>query len=117
LRWRAIVMDPEVLVYGDPFVGLDPISMGLLCDSFSANDVPCLTGIVDSHDVHEILTVADGIVLLSGGMLSHDVCRSNCNPIYRRSCGNSLEALPTVRCRFISRPLMTSASLSRGKHN
>jgi phospholipid/cholesterol/gamma-HCH transport system ATP-binding protein len=60
-------MDPEVLIYGDPFVGLDPISMGLLCDSFGANDVPCLTGIVDSHDVHENLTVADGIVLLSGG--------------------------------------------------
>jgi ABC-type uncharacterized transport system ATPase subunit len=110
-------MDPEVLIYGDPFVGLDPISTGLLCDSFGANDVPCLTGIVDSHDVHEILTVADGIVLLSGGVLSREVRLSNCNPIYRRSCGNSWEALPTVRRQFISRSLMTSASLSRGKHN
>ncbi len=65
---RAIVMDPEILIYDEPFVGLDPISMGVVLRLIRRlNDVMGLTSIVVSHDVKEITAVADMSYLLSGG--------------------------------------------------
>ncbi|HWJ35225.1 MAG TPA: ATP-binding cassette domain-containing protein [Steroidobacteraceae bacterium] len=65
---RAIVMDPEILIYDEPFVGLDPISMGVILRLIRRlNDTLGLTSIVVSHDVREISTVADNVFLLSGG--------------------------------------------------
>jgi phospholipid/cholesterol/gamma-HCH transport system ATP-binding protein len=65
---RAIVMDPEILLYDEPFVGLDPISMGVILRLIRRlNDALGLTSIVVSHDVQEISTVADQVFLLSGG--------------------------------------------------
>ena len=65
---RAIVMDPEILIYDEPFVGLDPISMGVILRLIRRlNDALGLTSIVVSHDVHEISSVADTVFLLSGG--------------------------------------------------
>ncbi len=65
---RAIVMDPEVLIYDEPFVGLDPISMGVIGRLIeSLNRTLGITSIVVSHDVHEIGTIADYSYLLSGG--------------------------------------------------
>ena len=65
---RAIVMDPEILIYDEPFVGLDPISLGVILRLIRRlNDTLGLTSIVVSHDVHEISTVADNVFLLSGG--------------------------------------------------
>jgi len=68
---RAIVMDPEILVYDEPFVGLDPISLGVILRLIRRlNDVLGLTSIVVSHDVHEISSVADTVYLLSGGKVA-----------------------------------------------
>ena len=65
---RAIVMDPQILLYDEPFVGLDPISMGVILRLIRRfNDALGLTSIVVSHDVHEITAVADRVFLLSGG--------------------------------------------------
>lgn len=65
---RAIVMDPEILIYDEPFVGLDPISMGVILRLIRRlNDTLGLTSIVVSHDVQEISAVADNVFLLSGG--------------------------------------------------
>src|ERR1019366_390464 len=65
---RAIVMDPEILIYDEPFVGLDPISMGVIRWLIRhLNDTLGLTSIVVFHDVKEISTVADAVFLLSGG--------------------------------------------------
>jgi phospholipid/cholesterol/gamma-HCH transport system ATP-binding protein len=65
---RAIVMDPELLIYDEPFVGLDPISMGMVLRLIRRlNDTLGLTSIVVSHDVREITQVADACYLLSGG--------------------------------------------------
>jgi phospholipid/cholesterol/gamma-HCH transport system ATP-binding protein len=65
---RAIVMDPEILIYDEPFVGLDPISLGVILRLIRRlNDALGLTSIVVSHDVHEISAVADVVYLLSGG--------------------------------------------------
>jgi len=65
---RAIVMDPEILIYDEPFVGLDPISMGVILRLIRRlNDTLGLTSIVVSHDVQEISAVSDNVFLLSAG--------------------------------------------------
>jgi phospholipid/cholesterol/gamma-HCH transport system ATP-binding protein len=61
-------MDPEILIYDEPFVGLDPISMGVILRLIRRlNDALGITSIVVSHDVREISSVADQVFLLSGG--------------------------------------------------
>jgi phospholipid/cholesterol/gamma-HCH transport system ATP-binding protein len=65
---RAIVMDPEVLIYDEPFVGLDPISMGVIVRLIqSLNTSLGITSIVVSHDVNEINAIAHQSYLLSEG--------------------------------------------------
>ena len=65
---RAIVMDPEVLIYDEPFVGLDPISMGVIVRLIqSLNRLLGITSIVVSHDVREINAIAHYSYLLSEG--------------------------------------------------
>ncbi|HEU4781364.1 MAG TPA: ATP-binding cassette domain-containing protein [Steroidobacteraceae bacterium] len=65
---RAIVMDPDVLIYDEPFVGLDPISMGVICRLIKQmNEALGITSIVVSHDVHELATIAHDSFLLSSG--------------------------------------------------
>ena len=65
---RAIIMDPELLIYDEPFVGLDPISMGVILRLIRRlNDALGITSIVVSHDVQEICSVADAVFLLAGG--------------------------------------------------
>jgi phospholipid/cholesterol/gamma-HCH transport system ATP-binding protein len=67
---RAIVMDPEVLIYDEPFVGLDPISMGVIVRLIqSLNETLGITSIVVSHDVAEITAIADFTYLLSEGLV------------------------------------------------
>jgi phospholipid/cholesterol/gamma-HCH transport system ATP-binding protein len=65
---RAIVMDPKLLIYDEPFSGLDPIALGIVLRLIrDTNDALGLTSIVVSHDVHEISALADRAYLLSGG--------------------------------------------------
>jgi phospholipid/cholesterol/gamma-HCH transport system ATP-binding protein len=65
---RAMVMDPDILIYDEPFAGLDPISLGVILRLIRRlNDALRITSIVVSHDVQEISTVADHVFLLSGG--------------------------------------------------
>ena len=65
---RAIVLDPEVLIYDEPFVGLDPISMGVVVRLIrELNDALGITSIVVSHDVPEVSSIADRVYLLAEG--------------------------------------------------
>jgi phospholipid/cholesterol/gamma-HCH transport system ATP-binding protein len=65
---RAIVMDPEMLIYDEPFVGLDPVSMGIIVRLIRRlNDALGITSIVVSHDVQEVGSIADYSYLLAGG--------------------------------------------------
>lgn len=67
---RAIVLDPQLLLYDEPFTGQDPISMGVLLRLIkSLNDVLDLTSIIVSHDVDEVLSIADYVYILSGGKI------------------------------------------------
>jgi phospholipid/cholesterol/gamma-HCH transport system ATP-binding protein len=65
---RAIVMDPEVLIYDEPFVGLDPISMGVIVRLIATlNQSLGITSLVVTHDVQEINAIAHQSYLLSEG--------------------------------------------------
>jgi len=67
---RAIVMDPQILIYDEPFAGLDPISMGVVMRLIrSLNDALGVTSIVVTHDVREISQIADASYILSEGQV------------------------------------------------
>ena len=65
---RAIALDPDLIMYDEPFAGLDPISMGmasrLIRDLSQALGV---TSLVVSHDVEETFAIADHIVFIANG--------------------------------------------------
>jgi phospholipid/cholesterol/gamma-HCH transport system ATP-binding protein len=65
---RAIAMDPELLIYDEPFVGLDPISLGVILRLIQTlNATLGITSIVVTHDVHEISSIAHQSYLLANG--------------------------------------------------
>lgn len=65
---RAMVLDPDLLLYDEPFSGLDPISMGMVLRLIKRNnDVLGVTSVVVSHDVDEINQIADYCYVVSGG--------------------------------------------------
>lgn len=65
---RAIALDPELLMYDEPFVGQDPISMGVLVQLIKRlNQALGLTSVIVSHDLKETLSIADYAYILSGG--------------------------------------------------
>jgi phospholipid/cholesterol/gamma-HCH transport system ATP-binding protein len=65
---RALVLDPELLLYDEPFSGLDPISLGVVLRLIrQTNDVLGLTSIVVSHDVEEIGRLADFAYVIADG--------------------------------------------------
>jgi len=63
---RAIALDPDLIMYDEPFAGQDPISMGVLVKLIRGlNDALNLTSVVVTHDVTEVLTIADYIYILA----------------------------------------------------
>lgn len=65
---RAIALDPQLIMYDEPFAGLDPISMGMTAKLIRRlNDALGSTSILVSHDVHESFLIADHVYFLSQG--------------------------------------------------
>ncbi len=65
---RAIVLDPELVMYDEPFAGLDPISLGTAAQLIRRlNDSLGITSIVVSHDLEETFQIADKVVILANG--------------------------------------------------
>jgi phospholipid/cholesterol/gamma-HCH transport system ATP-binding protein len=65
---RATVMDPMLIMYDEPFTGLDPISMAVIGNLVrELNDALGATSILVTHDVHESLLIVDHVYFLSKG--------------------------------------------------
>ncbi len=67
---RAIALDPDVVLYDEPFAGLDPISLGVTARLIrELNDTLGLTSVVVSHDLHETFAIADRVAFIANGRL------------------------------------------------
>ncbi len=68
---RAIALDPDLIMYDEPFVGLDPISMGVIVKLIrQLNDAMGISSVVVTHDVQEGCSIADYVYLLDGGVVA-----------------------------------------------
>ena len=67
---RAVALDPQLIMYDEPFAGLDPISMGVTANLIRRlNDALGSTSVLVSHDVHESFLIADYVYFLSQGKI------------------------------------------------
>ena len=67
---RAVALDPQLVMYDEPFAGLDPISMGVTANLIrKLNDALGSTSILVSHDVNESFLIADYVYFLSQGRI------------------------------------------------
>ena len=67
---RAIALDPNLLMYDEPFTGQDPIAMGVIVSLIkNLNQALKATSLVVSHDVHETLSIADLIYVIADGVV------------------------------------------------
>ncbi|WP_035880219.1 ABC transporter ATP-binding protein [Cupriavidus sp. BIS7] len=68
---RAIALDPALLMYDEPFAGLDPISLGLTANLIrDLNDALGATTIIVSHDVQETFQIADYVYFIANGRIA-----------------------------------------------
>jgi len=67
---RTIALDPELILYDEPFAGQDPIAMGVLVQLIRLlNDTLGLTSVLVSHDISEALSICDHVVILADGVV------------------------------------------------
>ncbi len=98
---RAIALDPELIMYDEPFSGLDPISLGTAARLIrQLNDAMGLTSIVVSHDLDETFGIADQVIILANGKIAAqgtpDEVRHSTDPLVHQF----VNALPDGPVRF-----------------
>jgi len=86
---RSIALDPELMLYDEPFTGLDPISFGVIVRLIrELNDLLGATSIIVTHDVQEALGVVDYVYFMAGGHViaqgSPDEIRSSAEPFVKQ---------------------------------
>ena len=71
---RAVALDPSVMLYDEPFTGLDPISVGIIGRLIKRlNRALGMTSIIVTHDLNETLRLADRVIVLSAGQVHRDM--------------------------------------------
>ena len=98
---RAVALDPELVMYDEPFAGLDPISLGTAARLIrDLNDTMGLTSVVVSHDLDETFRIADKVVILANGKIAAqgtpDEVRNSTDPLVHQF----IHALPDGPVRF-----------------
>ena len=93
---RSIALDPELVMYDEPFAGLDPISLGTAAQLIrQLNDAMGLTTIVVSHDIDATFALADHVIILGPGVIAAqgtaDEVRASSDPLVHQF----VHALPT----------------------
>ncbi|MBD3892408.1 ABC transporter ATP-binding protein [Hydrogenophaga sp.] len=98
---RAIALDPELVMYDEPFSGLDPISLGTAARLIrQLNDTLGLTSVVVSHELEQTFAIADHVVLLAHGRVAIEgtpqQVRDSRDPLIQQY----VQALPDGPVRF-----------------
>jgi phospholipid/cholesterol/gamma-HCH transport system ATP-binding protein len=83
---RAIALDPALIMYDEPFAGLDPVSLGMISKLIrTLNDSLGLTSLVVSHDIHVVFGLVDYIYILANGRIvafgTPDEIRASTDPM------------------------------------
>jgi phospholipid/cholesterol/gamma-HCH transport system ATP-binding protein len=112
---RAIALDPELVMYDEPFAGLDPISMGVAARLIrELNDTLGITSIVVSHDVDETFLIADHIVFIANGHIAAQgtpaEMRATADPLVRQFVRG--EADGPVRFHYAASPVAEDFGLT-----
>ena len=98
---RAIALDPELVMYDEPFSGLDPISLGTAARLIRhLNDSMGLTSIFVSHELEQTFAIADHVIILANGKVATegtpDEVRKSKDPLVYQY----VNALPDGPVRF-----------------
>ena len=98
---RAIALDPELVMYDEPFSGLDPISLGTAARLIrSLNDTMGLTSVFVSHELEQTFAIADHVIILANGKVAvegtPDEVRQTSDPLVYQY----VHALPDGPVRF-----------------
>lgn len=98
---RTIALDPALIMYDEPFAGLDPISMGVTANLIRRlNDVLGATSLIVTHDVAETFAIADYVYMVSSGKIAAEgspaELRASEEPFVRQFIGG----LPDGPVRF-----------------
>jgi phospholipid/cholesterol/gamma-HCH transport system ATP-binding protein len=97
---RSIALDPELMLYDEPFTGLDPISFGVIVRLIrQLNDLLGATSIIVTHDVQEALGVVDYVYFMAGGVViaqgTPDEIRASSEPFVNQFVnGSSVGPVP-----------------------
>jgi len=112
---RAIALDPELVMYDEPFAGLDPISLGTAARLIrELNNAMGLTSIIVSHDLDETFHIADQVIVLANGRIAAqgtpDEVRHSSDPLVHQF----VNALPDGPVRFHHPAPALAADFGRG---
>jgi len=113
---RAIALDPELIMYDEPFAGLDPISMGMTANLIRRlNDATGATSLIVSHDVHECFLICDYAYLISGGRIvasgTPDELRASSEPEVRQFINGEPDG--PVKFHYPARPIEEELGAAR----
>jgi phospholipid/cholesterol/gamma-HCH transport system ATP-binding protein len=114
---RAIALDPPLMIYDEPFAGLDPITLNVICNLIRVlNDALGSTSVVVTYDVNEAVKLADYLYILGEGVIAGhgptaEMLEST-DPFVRQF----LHAEPDgpVRFHFPARPLGDELGMATG---
>ena len=68
---RAIALDPPLIIYDEPFAGLDPITLNVIYNLIrTLNDALGATSVVVTYDVHEAVKLADYLYIIGDGVIA-----------------------------------------------
>lgn len=86
---RALALDPDLIMYDEPFTGQDPISLGVLAKLIrELNDALGMTSIVVSHDVPEVMAIADYVYVIADAQIigqgTPEQVRQSASPLVRQ---------------------------------
>ena len=98
---RAIALDPELVMYDEPFSGLDPISLAIAARLIrELNDAMGLTSIFVSHELEQTFAISDHVIILANGKIAAqgtpEEVRRSTNPLVYQY----VNALPDGPMRF-----------------
>jgi phospholipid/cholesterol/gamma-HCH transport system ATP-binding protein len=116
---RAVVLDPMLVLYDEPFAGLDPIALAVIGQLIrKLNDALGATSILVSHDVYECLQLVDYLYFMSNGRIvgqgTPDEVRASTDPFVRQFVHGETDG--PVPFHYAARPYAADVGLAEARN-